>query len=89
MSPTRCYRRPMIDCSALAGLLKHDHKLAAYCAGCGRWAVLPLAGLVSQGKGSLRLPITVRCQDCGERGQLQVRPIMPPWTNSNGWMEPH
>ena len=42
---------------------------------------------VDAGLGDRRLPLAVRCQDCGERGQLQVRPIMPPWTNSNGWME--
>jgi hypothetical protein len=32
-----------IDRGTLAGLLEHAHKLAAYCAGCDRWAVLPLA----------------------------------------------
>jgi hypothetical protein len=60
VSLSRAYPRPMIDCSTLAGLLEHDHKLAAYCLRCDRWSVLPLAELVTQGKGSLRLPIKVR-----------------------------
>ena len=50
----------MIDCSTLAGLHEHDYLLAAYCPKCERWSVLPLAELVAQGKGSLRLPIRVR-----------------------------
>jgi RNase P subunit RPR2 len=77
----------MIDLGSIAGLHEHNHELRAYCSRCDRWAVLPLAQFVSQGKGSLRLPINVRCQSCGKRGRLQVRPPMPPWTNSNGWME--
>jgi hypothetical protein len=77
----------MIDLGTLAGLLEHDHELRAYCAQCDRWAVVPLALLVAQGKGALRLPITVRCRDCGEPGQLQVRPPMPTWTNTNGWIQ--
>jgi hypothetical protein len=44
----------VIDLGTLAGLHQHDHKLAAYCARCSRWSVLPLAELVAQGKGSLR-----------------------------------
>jgi len=42
-----------------------------------RWRVLPLGEWVSQGNGSLRLPLRIRCRDCGEPGQLQVRPPMP------------
>jgi RNase P subunit RPR2 len=75
----------MIDLGSIAGLYEHEPR--AYCLRCDRWAMLPLGELVSQGKGSLRLPIIVRCQQCGERGRLQVRPPMPRWTNSNGWME--
>ena len=48
---------------------------------------VPLAELVAQGKGSLRLPIAVRCRDCGEPGRLQVRPPMPTWKNANGWIQ--
>jgi hypothetical protein len=48
----------VIDLGSIAGL--HEHELRAYCARCDRWSVLPLAGLVAQGKGSLRLPIAVR-----------------------------
>jgi len=77
----------MIDCSTLAGLLEHDHELAAYCSRCDRWSVLPLADLIAQGKGSLRLPVTVRCRDCGEAGRLQVRPPVPTRAQG-GWMEP-
>ena len=77
----------MIDLGSLAGLHAHDHQLAAYCPRCDAWRLLPLAEMVAQGKGSLRLPITVRCRDCGEVGRLQVRPLMPTWSNTNGWME--
>jgi len=30
----------MIDLGPLAGLLEHDHKLAAYCPRCDAWRVL-------------------------------------------------
>jgi hypothetical protein len=78
----------MIDLGTIAGLHAHDHQLAAYCPRCDAWRVLPLDEWVTQGKGSLRLPLRVRCRDCGEVGQLQVRPPMPAWTNTNGWIGP-
>jgi hypothetical protein len=76
----------VIDLGSIAGLLEHEHELHAYCHSCNRWSVLPLADLVAQGRGSQRLPFTVRCRDCGATGRLQVRPPMPAWTNTNGWM---
>jgi hypothetical protein len=51
----------MIDLGNIGGLHAHNHELHAHCPRCGRWATLPLAEWVSQGKGSLRLPISVRC----------------------------
>jgi hypothetical protein len=75
--PVPPYSHPMIDLGSIEGLLEHDHGLAAYCLGCDRWSVLPLADLVAQGKGLLRLPIKVRCRDCGEAGRLQARPPVP------------
>lgn len=77
----------MIDLSTLSGLLEHDHSLGAYFPKGSRWSVLPLANLVRHGKGSLRLPIRVRCRDGGSVGQLQVRPPMPTWSNAIGWIE--
>jgi RNase P subunit RPR2 len=77
----------MIDLGSITGLHEHEHEHRAYCPRCDRWAVLPLAELVSQGKGSLRSPINLRCQGCGERGRLQVRPPMPTHPRSVGWME--
>jgi hypothetical protein len=65
----------------LAGL-QHDHQLAGYCPHCDRWSVLPLAALVAQEMGSLRLPLKLRCRDCAEVGRLQVRPPVPT-------LEPH
>jgi hypothetical protein len=32
-------------------LLEHDHRLAAYCATCERWAVLDLERLIAAGRG--------------------------------------
>jgi len=83
------YARPMIDPGSIAGLYEHDHELCAYCPRCDRWAVLPLAELVRQGKGPLRLPARVRCTKCGEAGRLQVRPPMPARSKSNGWIGAH
>jgi len=47
----------MIDLGTVAGLHSHNHELRAYCPRCDRWSVLPLALMVAQGKGSLRLPL--------------------------------
>lgn len=50
--------------------------------------VLPLAEMVAAGHGARRLPIRVRCRDCGEVGELQVRPPVPT-RGPSGWMEMH
>jgi hypothetical protein len=76
----------MADCSTLAGLLEYGHKLAAYCPQCSRWSLLLLADFAAQGKGSLRLPLKVRCRDCGEVAPLQVRPPVPA-RGLGGWGE--
>jgi len=86
MSLPRAYRHLVTDLGALAGLHEHHQQLAAYCPRCARWRVLPLAELVAAGHGSRRLPIVVRCQDCGEVGRLQVRPRVPT-RDAGGWME--
>lgn len=77
MTLLRPYPPPMIDLGSIDGLHEHQHELHAYCLRCDRWRVLDIAGMVSQGKESPRLPITVRCCDCGNPGQLQVRPPSP------------
>ena len=77
----------MIDLGSIAGLHEHGHQLACHCVRCDRWALLDLAAMINAGHDERPLPITVRCQLCGESGQVQARPIMPAWTNSNGWME--
>jgi uncharacterized Zn finger protein len=68
---------PMIDLGSICGLHEHDHELHACCASCERRRALDLARLIREGKGDLRLPLTVSCRICGERGQLQVRPPAP------------
>jgi hypothetical protein len=77
----------MIDLGSVAGLHARDHQLHCYCVRCDRWVVLDLAAMVRAGQGERRLPLTVRCRDCGDHGQLQVRPPMPTWINSNGWIQ--
>ena len=77
----------MIDLGSIAGLYEHDHELRAYCPGCDRSAVLDLVAMIEAGNGERRLPNTVRCKRCGEAGRLQVRPPMPRWTNSHGWVQ--
>ena len=78
----------MIDLGTIAGLHAHGHELHAFCLRCDRWSVLPLDRMLAHGQGSRRLPFTVRCRDCGERGQLQVRPPMPQ-RSATGWVSPH
>jgi uncharacterized Zn finger protein len=77
----------MIDLGSIAGLYDREHQLHAYCLHCDRWSPLDLAGMVRRGQGSRRLPLTVRCRECGEVGTLQVRPPMPA-KSSTGWMMP-
>ena len=65
----------MVDLSTLAGLLEHQHQLAAYCPRCDRWAVLDLARLSEDGRGELCIiGWQPRCSICGGHGLLQVRP---------------
>ncbi len=77
----------MIDLGSIAGLYERQHELHAYCSRCQRWHELDLGRLVQQGFGVRRLPIRVRCDRCGQVGQLQVRPPMPA-RSSTGWMLP-
>ena len=76
----------MIDLGTLDGLYRHRHELHAYCLHCDRWRVLPLAAMVAEGMGLRRLPLAVRCRECGEAGQLQVRAPMPAHPQAAGWI---
>jgi hypothetical protein len=76
----------MIDLGSIAGLHAHDHQLHAHCAPCDRWSILDLEAMVRRGQGGRRLPIRVCCSKCGAPGDLQVRPPMPQWTNTSGWI---
>ena len=79
----------MIDLGTLGGLHPHQHQLGAYCQRCDRWAQLDLSAMVDAGFGDHRLPIKVRCQVCGELGQLQVRPPVPTLDpNRVAWISP-
>jgi len=77
----------MIDLGSLASLHAHDHQLHVYCTRCDRWALLDLDAMVRRGLGDRRLPLTARCRQCGQAGQLQVRPPMPT-RSSAGWISP-
>ena len=70
----------------IAGLRKHGHRLDAYCPRCNRRVAIDLAAMVAAGLGNRRLPLTVRCGDCGEVGRLQVRPPVPNRSASVGWI---
>ena len=76
----------MIDLGSIAGLHQHNHELHAYCVACDRWAVLDLAAMIDAGHGERRLPMTVRCEICGEVGRLRVRPPVPTRAGSVGWV---
>jgi len=41
----------MVRLDTIRALHEHDHKLAAYCATCDRWAVLDLERLIAEGRG--------------------------------------
>jgi len=62
----------MIDLGTLAGLYRHQHRLAAYCPCCDRWREIPLAELIDAGLGDRRLPIQVRCSSFGSAKQPQA-----------------
>ena len=87
LSPQPADARRMIDRGSIAGLHEHRHELRAYCPPAATAGGAAARGAVSQGKGSLRLPITVRCQQCVEVCRTQVRPPVLTWTNAAGWME--
>ena len=80
-------RHEPVDLGTVAGLHERQHELHAYCRHCDRWRVLDLARMVREGRGRLRLPLTVRCRACGEAGTVQVRPPMPQRA-SLGWIAP-
>jgi len=65
----------MVALDTLRALHEHDHKLAAYCATCERWAVLDLERLLAEGCGEFRfVGRKPRCSDCRSPGIWQVRP---------------
>jgi hypothetical protein len=43
----------MVTLDTLRTLHEHDHKLAAYCATCERWAVLDLERLITEGAATI------------------------------------
>jgi hypothetical protein len=49
--------------------------------------MLDLAGMIRNGLGERRLPMRVRCGNCGAIGQLQVRPPTPTRSYA-GWISP-
>ena len=50
----------MVTLDTFRALHEHDHKLAAYCATCERWAVLDLERLIAAGRGEYRFRLRVR-----------------------------
>ncbi len=75
----------MIDLGTVAGLHARRHELHAYCPHCDRWHALDLGRLVDAGWGPRRLPLGVRCRDCGRPGRVQVRPPCPLRSRAAGW----
>ena len=62
----------------IARLLRHRHALAAYCPKCRRWEDLKLGPLIVRGHGDKPLAsLRLRCRQCREVGELQVRPPLP------------
>ena len=56
-------------------LHERNHKLAAYCVRCERWAELDLLRLIEQGRGDYRfVGRSPRCSWCDSPGEWQLRP---------------
>jgi hypothetical protein len=70
----------VVTLDTLRALHEHDHKLAAYCPTCERWAVLDLARLIAKGRGDYRfVGRKPRCSYCRGQGSWQLRPpVMQP-----------
>jgi len=65
----------MVTLDTLRALHEHDHKLAAYCPTCERWAVLDLERLIAQGRGEYHfVGQKPRCSYCRGPGIWQLRP---------------
>jgi hypothetical protein len=78
----------IVTLDTFRALHEHDHKLAAYCAACQRWAVLDLERLIAQGRGDFcfvgRKP---RCRYCGLPGIWQLRPpVIRPGIAGRGYV---
>jgi len=65
VSADQRHAREVIGFGSITDPYAHDRELRAHCSGYDRWGVLPLAELVSEGLGSMRLPIAVRCETSG------------------------
>ena len=69
----------MVTLDTFRALHEHDHKLAAYCATCERWAVLDLERLIAEGRGEYCLVgREPRCSYCRGLGIWQLRPPVAP-----------
>jgi len=80
----------MIGLGTLVGLRDRQNILAAYWMRCNLQALRPLVDLIAQCRGSLRLPVKVRCIDFGGPGRLQVRPPVPTLDQRRGgWISRH
>jgi hypothetical protein len=65
----------VIRLDTFRALHEHEHKLAAYCATCERWAVLDLERLIAEGRGEYRfVGRKPRCSYCRGAGTWQLRP---------------
>jgi len=65
----------MVTLDTFRALQEHEHKLAAYCPTCERWAVLDLERLIAEGRGDYRfVGRKPRCAYCHGRGTWQLRP---------------
>jgi len=64
---------PRIDVGTIGGLHERQHELLSYCPHRDRWTQPDLVAIVDAGQDNRRLPIKVRCRDCGELGRVQVR----------------
>ena len=76
----------MIDLGSIGGLHARQHEVHAYCPRCDRWAVLPLAQMVTNSQGERRLPIRGRCRWCLAVGLVAGATADANHGTSGGWI---
>ena len=79
----------MISMGTIEKPRDHNNKLALYCISCDRWGMANLDWLIQIGKGDKPVSeVRIKCRDCGEIVEKQVRPPVPNLGGVVGYTSP-